>query len=119
MCKVHWRWIDDRLSGMQPHDHDLGSNRGLAFAASYFVMTVGPIGLRPVSPVPAQTERFTAFLIVGGLLGVGYPKKLALMVAVVVVSAGLFELAQHLVPIVTVCSLTSWPKLQAGSSGCW
>jgi hypothetical protein len=68
------------------------------FLLAIFVMTVGPIGLRPVSPVPAQTERFTAFLIVGGLLGVGYPKKPPLMIAVVVVSAGLFELAQHLVP---------------------
>jgi VanZ family protein len=63
-----------------------------------FVMTVGPIGLRPISPAPVQIERFTAFLLVGGLFGAGYPKRLVLMVAIVILAAGLLELAQHLVP---------------------
>jgi hypothetical protein len=63
-----------------------------------FVVTVGPIGLRPVSPMPAHMERFAAFLIVGSLFGAAYPKRLLVTMAIVVVSAALFELAQHLVP---------------------
>jgi len=62
------------------------------------VVTVGPIGLRPVTPVSPQIERFAAFLVVGTLFGVGYPKRFALMVAIVMVSAASFEFAQHLVP---------------------
>jgi hypothetical protein len=63
-----------------------------------FVVTVGPIWLRPVSPMPAHMERFAAFLIVGSLFGAAYPKRLLMMMAIVIVSAALFELAQHLVP---------------------
>jgi hypothetical protein len=63
-----------------------------------FVVTVGPIGLRPVSPFPLQIERFAAFLVVGTFFGVGYPKRLVLIMAIVIVSAASFELAQHLVP---------------------
>jgi hypothetical protein len=33
-----------------------------------FLVTLGPIGLRPVSPAPAHVERFVAFLVVGILL---------------------------------------------------
>jgi VanZ family protein len=43
-------------------------------------------------------ERFAAFLVVGILFGTGYPKRLVLMIALVIASAALFELAQHLAP---------------------
>jgi hypothetical protein len=63
-----------------------------------FVVTVGPISWRLVSPLPLQIERFAAFLVVGILFGVGYPKRIVLIMAIVLVSAASFELAQHLVP---------------------
>lgn len=63
-----------------------------------FVVTVGPIGLRPDSHLPLQIERFSAFLIVGTLFGMGYPRKLVLVMAIVVMSAASFELAQLLIP---------------------
>jgi len=62
------------------------------------VTTVGPVGMRPATPLPAHVERFAAFLVVGALFGAGYPKSLLLMAAVVILSAGVLELAQHLVP---------------------
>ena len=62
------------------------------------VVTVGPIWMPPVSHLPLQIERFSAFLIVGTLFGIGYPKRLVLIAVIVVVSAASFELAQHLIP---------------------
>jgi len=63
-----------------------------------FVVTLGPIGLRPVSPAPAHVERFVAFLVVGILFGAAYPRSLLMAVAFVVISAAVLELGQHLVP---------------------
>ncbi len=63
-----------------------------------FVMTVGPIGLRPVTDLPPNAERVIAYLVVGGAFGMGYASRPLRSILVVVGCAALFELAQHLAP---------------------
>lgn len=74
--------------------------RALAWLLLIAVMaaTVGPIGVRPVSGIPVDLERFLAFFAIGGLFGLAYPRRTLLVILLVVLSAALFEMAQLLVP---------------------
>lgn len=65
--------------------------------AAIFAVTVVPIGLRPVSGLPVNEERFIAFAVLGSLFGLGYEKSPRLILALIVIAAAGFELAQHLV----------------------
>ncbi len=62
------------------------------------VVTVGPIGLRPVTPLPPEAERALALAIVGFVFGVAYPRRIVLIGCVVIGSVVLFEALQMLAP---------------------
>jgi hypothetical protein len=61
------------------------------------VVTLGPINLRPTTPFGPDFERFAAFVVVAGVFSLTYPKRLIYVAALIVVSCGLFEYAQHFV----------------------
>ncbi len=62
------------------------------------VLTLSPIGLRPITGTSVNLERFTAFALVGACFGLGYPKYRFVILLVVIGIAGALEVAQHLVP---------------------
>jgi hypothetical protein len=62
------------------------------------IVTAGPLSLRPTSGASADTERFIAFAVSGGLFGLGYPRQLTLVLPLIVLAAATFELAQLLFP---------------------
>ncbi|WP_406857008.1 hypothetical protein ABEG18_05070 [Alsobacter sp. KACC 23698] len=62
------------------------------------LMTVCPIGLRPVTGLSVDLERFAAFGLLGLLFGLAYPRRrIAVLAAVVAAAAGL-EAMQYLEP---------------------
>lgn len=74
--------------------------RCLAWLVLFAIMavTVGPLGLRPVTGEPVDLERFFAFFIVGALFALAYPKHWIAVLALTVGSAALFELLQRIAP---------------------
>lgn len=62
------------------------------------VMTLGPIGLRPVTGHSAGFERFAAFALIGGLFGLAYPRRWLVVLVLVVGSAAALEILQELAP---------------------
>jgi len=71
----------------------------IAWAILAFIVfaTLSPIGLRPHLE-DASVERFGAFAFVGLLFGLAYPKRLWLVLLLVVGSACILEALQHLTP---------------------
>ena len=69
-----------------------------ALLAAIAFSTLAPIELRPVTPVPADLERFVAFALVGAAFCIGYPKRRVPILLLVLAGVGLLEIAQHLVP---------------------
>lgn len=65
---------------------------GLIFA------TLSPIDLRPISPLPTQLERAIALAIVGCAFTLAYPRRLPIVIALVLGSTILLELLQLLAP---------------------
>jgi hypothetical protein len=72
----------------------------LAWAVLAFIVyaTLSPIGLRPHLGSGAGAERFGAFAVVGLLFGLAYPKRLWLVLAIVLGTAVLLEMLQYLTP---------------------
>ncbi|MBD8065224.1 VanZ family protein [Devosia sp. PTR5] len=64
----------------------------LAFA------TLSPIGLRPRSPMPVDLERSAAYLVVGFLFALGYPRQIWAAVVIVLVAVFGLEGLQHIRP---------------------
>jgi len=62
------------------------------------VITVGPLGVRPITGWSPQLERLIAFAIVGALFGAAYPRHILLAALVVIGAAVLLELSQLLSP---------------------
>jgi hypothetical protein len=62
------------------------------------VVTLGPINLRPMTPFGPDFERFAAFVVLGAVFALTYPKRLIYVAALIVVSCGVFEHAQHFIP---------------------
>jgi VanZ family protein len=62
------------------------------------VLTLSPIELRPVTAAPANWERFAAFMAIGALFCLGYPRHRLRIVWLVVGLAGLLEVLQHVSP---------------------
>lgn len=62
------------------------------------VVTIGPIDLRPNSGAPPQVERAVAFLIVGFLFALAYPRHIWWAVALVVCATFGLELLQNIRP---------------------
>ena len=66
--------------------------------AAIIFVTLSPIGLRPVTPAPANLERFVAYAALAGVFCLGYPKDRLLALLSLVAFAGVLEALQHLVP---------------------
>lgn len=66
--------------------------------AGILAATAGPIDVRPVSGIPVDLERFLAFLLLGGVFALAYPRHTLLVLLLVVLAAAAFEMAQLLVP---------------------
>jgi hypothetical protein len=62
------------------------------------VFTLAPIELRPVTAAPANWERFAAFMVMGFLFCLGYPRHRWRIVGLVIALAGLLEVLQHVSP---------------------
>lgn len=62
------------------------------------IVTLGPIQIRPISGEPVNVERFGAFMVVGLLFALAYPKHWLRTLALIVGSAALLELLQRLAP---------------------
>jgi VanZ family protein len=68
-----------------------------SLAAAIVVMTLGPVGLRPQFG-HASLERFAAYMALGGVFSIGYPRhRIWVALAVVFTALGL-EIGQLLVP---------------------
>jgi VanZ family protein len=66
--------------------------------AAIVAMTVGPLGLRPESHLPANFERFAAFVMLGTCFMLAYPQHSIIVLICLIVAAGALELAQTIVP---------------------
>ena len=66
--------------------------------AAIVAMTIGPIWLRPVTPMPANFERFAAFVVLGACFMLAYPRHSMIILICLIVAAGALELAQTIVP---------------------
>lgn len=61
-------------------------------------VTLAPIEYRPATGLPAQVERFGAFLLVTGPLMIAYPRHRLAGVCALVIAAGVLEILQDIVP---------------------
>lgn len=68
-----------------------------ALALIAFV-TLSPISMRPVSSAPVNIERLGAYLVLGVLFGAAYPKRIPLVLGLLVVGSVGLEVLQNLVP---------------------
>jgi hypothetical protein len=64
-----------------------------ALLVALAAITIGPISQRPASPLPASLERLIAWVCAGAAFATAYSGRCALML-LMLVSAGVFELAQ-------------------------
>ncbi|WP_052194619.1 VanZ family protein [Aureimonas altamirensis] len=68
-----------------------------ALALIAFV-TLSPISMRPVSSAPVNIERLGAYLVLGVLFGAAYPKRIPLVLGLLVVGSVGLEVLQNVVP---------------------
>ena len=66
--------------------------------AVLFLVTDGPIGIRPETGLPSNIERFLAMLFVGALFALAYPRRTILIPLFLWFLIGLFEMMQTFVP---------------------
>ena len=66
--------------------------------AGLIVVTVGPIGWRPVSPLPTQVERALALAIVGFVFALAYPRRILLIAVLVLGTTAILEPLQVFEP---------------------
>lgn len=62
------------------------------------VVTVGPLSLRPVTPLPTQLERALALLLIGFVFALAYPRHIVLVAALVLGTTIVLELVQVFEP---------------------
>jgi len=62
------------------------------------VVTVGPIGWRPVSPLPTQLERALVAAIVGFVFALAYPRHIFLIAVLVLGTTAILEPLQVFEP---------------------
>ena len=60
------------------------------------VVTLGPIGVRPETALPANAERFVAYAVLGLLFGLAYPRHRLPVVIILAATAGILEAGQGL-----------------------
>lgn len=72
--------------------------RVLAWASilAIAVITDGPIGLRPATPLPPDVERFVALAVVGLLFALAYPARRLIILGALTIAVGALELGQFL-----------------------
>ena len=77
-----------------------GAIRVLAWASLAYIafVTVGPIGVRPVTGASPQLERLVAFAVTGALFAAAYPRHIVAAAVVVIGAAVLLEVFQLLEP---------------------
>ena len=63
-------------------------------AATIFILSIVPPGLRPETGLPHNFEHFIINVVTGLLFGLGYPRWLKLLCTFLVGFAGIVELAQ-------------------------
>lgn len=61
-------------------------------------VTLSPINLRPISPLPTQLERAIALAVVGAAFALAYPRRLLLVAALVLGATVLLEVLQLMAP---------------------
>jgi hypothetical protein len=66
--------------------------------AGLVVVTIGPIGWRPVSPLPTQLERALALSIIGFVFAVAYPRHIVLIAVLVLGTTAILEPLQVFEP---------------------
>jgi hypothetical protein len=69
----------------------------LLLAGLVFV-TLSPVDLRPISPLPTQLERAIALSVVGFVFAFAYPRSLVLVAALVLGATVALEAAQLMTP---------------------
>ena len=62
--------------------------------AGLIFVTLSPINLRPISPLPTQVERAAALMVVGFVFALAYPRRLWLVAFIVLGSTVLLEVLQ-------------------------
>ena len=66
--------------------------------AGIAIMTLGPIDVRPSSPMPVDFERSAAFIVAGGLFAMAYPRHVWWTLAFLAVVIIGLEVMQNLRP---------------------
>lgn len=66
--------------------------------AALVVVTIGPISLRPVTPLPTQLERSLALLVIGFVFALAYPRHIVIVAVLVLGTTILLEFLQVLEP---------------------
>lgn len=62
------------------------------------VVTIGPLSLRPVTPLPTQLERALALLVIGFVFALAYPRHIVIVAALVLGTTILLEFVQVFEP---------------------
>jgi VanZ family protein len=72
---------------------------GWLLVAGAVFLTIGPQKIRPVTGVEHNLEHFLAFALVGLVFGLGYPRRLALLLPLAIAVAAVLETAQLWIPL--------------------
>jgi hypothetical protein len=93
---------DGKYAAGAPAGHALPARllRVIAWALLLGIVfsTLSPIWLRPESGLPANDERFAAFLLLSFLFTLAYPHRLLRVLLIVAVAATALEVLQWLIP---------------------
>ena len=90
-----------------------------ALLALIVVVTIGPIGLRPVTGAPVSMERAFAFLAVGFVFAIAYPKHMGWVILLIIFATLGLEMLQNLRPDRHSGLLQAFVKLAGGTGGLW
>jgi hypothetical protein len=74
--------------------HKLLATAAWAALALIVFLTISPLDMRPVATADPDIERFAAFVLVGLLFGLAYPRRLVVDAAFVMTAAGVLEALQ-------------------------
>ena len=85
--------------------------------AGLIFVTLAPLDLRPVSPIPTQLERAIALAIVGFVFALAYPRSILLVAAIVLGATIVLELLQLLQPSRHGRFVDMAVKLTGGAAG--
>lgn len=77
------------------------------------LLTLLPIGMRPIVTRDPSYERFLAYALLGIMFSVAYPRRLLTVLTIVIGAALTFEALQHL----TASRHGEWPDLIEKASG--